>query len=83
MQDFPVVPGQRSEERPVTVHDDESVPLVALEELGQSLGVELVVAEVEGRVDGLCFFIAKESRQNGVCVRGAPRPSAVSSRRLP
>ena len=83
MQDFPVVPGERSEERPVTVHDDESVPLVALEELGQSFGVELVVAEVEGRVDGLRFFNRERKSSERVCVRGAPRPSAVSSRRLP
>ena len=83
MQDFPVVPGERSEERPITVHDDESVPLVALEELGQSLGVELVVAEVEGRVDGLCFFNRERKSSERVRVRGAPKPSAVSSRRLP
>jgi hypothetical protein len=41
-----------AEEGPVAVHDDEAELLVALEQVGQGLGVELVVAEVERGVDG-------------------------------
>ena len=39
--------------RTVTVHDDEPERLVIHEQLIQGLGVELVVAQVEGRIDGL------------------------------
>ena len=49
---LPAAAAQRAVERPVAVHDDEAEPVVGLEELAQCLGVELVVAEVERRVDG-------------------------------
>jgi hypothetical protein len=44
---------QSTEERTVTVHDDETELLVGFEQLAQGLGVELVVTKVEGGVDGL------------------------------
>lgn len=47
------VAAQGSKESTVTIHDDETELLVRLEEFRQSLSVELVVAEVEGGVDGL------------------------------
>lgn len=45
------VTGKGTEESSVTVHDDETELLVILEELRESLSVELVVAQVEGGVD--------------------------------
>lgn len=47
------VAGEGAKECAVTVHDDEAEPLVGLEQLRKSLGVELVVAQVQGGVDGL------------------------------
>ena len=40
-----------TEESSVTIHDDETELLVILEELGEGLSVEFVVAKVEGGVD--------------------------------
>mmetsp|Transcript_3732 Transcript_3732/g.13105 ORF Transcript_3732/g.13105 Transcript_3732/m.13105 type:complete len:297 (-) Transcript_3732:231-1121(-) len=53
VQDLAVVPAQGSVEGPVTVHHNEAVPLVALQELAQSVRVELVVAKVQRGVDWL------------------------------
>jgi hypothetical protein len=53
VDDLAGVTGEGTEERTVTVHDDETETGVRLEELSKSLGVELVVAKVEGGVDGL------------------------------
>jgi hypothetical protein len=53
VDDFAGVSGEGTEESTVTVHDDETETGVRLKELGERLGVELVVAEIEGGVDGL------------------------------
>ena len=50
---LPGVPLQRSEERPVSVHDDEPESVVVGEQRRQRLSVELVVAQVQRRVDRL------------------------------
>ena len=47
------VSAQSSEQGTVTIHDDKTELLVGLEQLSQSLSVELVVAQVKGGVDGL------------------------------
>mmetsp|Transcript_13143 Transcript_13143/g.55199 ORF Transcript_13143/g.55199 Transcript_13143/m.55199 type:complete len:508 (+) Transcript_13143:683-2206(+) len=48
-----VVPRERPEQTAVAVHHHEPVLVVALQELGEHLRVELVVAHVQRRVDGL------------------------------
>jgi hypothetical protein len=53
VDDLTGVAAKSSKQGTVTFHDDEAKLLVGLEQLGQSLGVELVVAQVEGGVDGL------------------------------
>lgn len=53
LADFTSVSRKSTEEGTVTVHDDETKGLVGLEQFTQSLGVELVVAKVQGGVDGL------------------------------
>lgn len=53
MDNLTGVSAQCSEEGTVTIHDDETELLVGLEQLCQSLGVELVVTQVKGGVDGL------------------------------
>jgi hypothetical protein len=53
VDDFTGVSAQSSEQSTVTIHDDETELLVRLKQLGQGLGVELVVAQVKGSVDGL------------------------------
>mmetsp|Transcript_6559 Transcript_6559/g.12000 ORF Transcript_6559/g.12000 Transcript_6559/m.12000 type:complete len:219 (-) Transcript_6559:9-665(-) len=53
MQNLAVVARERTEERAVTVHNNEAILLVTLQKLAQSLGVELIVAEIKRRVDGL------------------------------
>ncbi len=53
VNDFAGVAAERAKKRAVTVHDDESKFLVRVEKFCKSLGVELVVAEVERGVDGL------------------------------
>lgn len=53
LQDLTGVTAQGTEERTVTVHDNEAELLVRLEQLAQGLGVELVVTKVERGVDGL------------------------------
>jgi hypothetical protein len=45
------VASKRAEERAVPVHHDESEARVGLEQLGERLGVEFVVAEVERSAD--------------------------------
>ena len=40
------------EESTITIHDNEPEPVVVGEQSAEGLGVELVVAEVEGGVDG-------------------------------
>lgn len=45
------VSAQGTEKSSVTIHDDETELLIILKQLGESLGVELVVAKVEGGVD--------------------------------
>lgn len=56
LQDLTSVTAQGTEERTVTVHDNEAELLVRLEQLAQGLGVELVVAKVKRGVDGLEGF---------------------------
>ena len=53
LQDLSGIAGEGTEKGTVSVHDDEAILGVGLEQLAQSLGVELVVTEVEGGVDGL------------------------------
>mmetsp|Transcript_49516 Transcript_49516/g.138648 ORF Transcript_49516/g.138648 Transcript_49516/m.138648 type:complete len:245 (+) Transcript_49516:661-1395(+) len=53
VQDFPVVALHKAKQRAVTVHDDETEPVVALEKLREVLRVEFVVAHIHGRVDRL------------------------------
>lgn len=53
VDDLTGVAAEGTEEGAVTIHDDEAKPLIRLEQLGEGLGVELVVAEVQGGVDGL------------------------------
>jgi hypothetical protein len=53
VDDLTGISAQGSEESTVTIHDDEAELLVGLEQLGQSLGMELVVTQVKGGVDGL------------------------------
>ena len=53
VDDVSRVAAEGAEEGAVTVHDDEAELLVGLEQLGEGLGVELVVTEVQRRVDGL------------------------------
>ena len=53
MHNIASVAGQCAEEGTVSVHDDEAKLLVRLEQLAQGLGVELVVAQVQRRVDWL------------------------------
>lgn len=45
------VSAQGTEKSSVTIHNDESELLVILEQLGERLSVELVVAKVEGSID--------------------------------
>jgi hypothetical protein len=53
VNNFARVSRERAEQCTVSVHDDEAKLLVRLEQLAQGLGMELVVAEVQRRVDGL------------------------------
>lgn len=53
LQNLTSVTTEGTEERTVTVHDDETELLVRLKQLAQSLGVELVVTQVERSVDRL------------------------------
>jgi hypothetical protein len=52
LEDLASVTSDGSEEGSVSVHDDETEASVGLEELGEGVGVELVVAEVEGPGEG-------------------------------
>lgn len=53
MEDLTSVARESPKETSVSIHDDETIPVVGLQELVQRLGVELVVTQVERRVDGL------------------------------
>lgn len=53
LENFTSVTTKGTEKRTVTVHDDETELGVRLEQLAQSLGVELVVTKVKGSVDWL------------------------------
>lgn len=53
VEDLARVSRQCSKQAPVSIHDDEAVPVVGLKELVQGLCVEFVVAKVQRRVDGL------------------------------
>lgn len=53
LQNLTSVTAEGTEERTVTVHDDKTELLVRLEQLTQSLSVELVVTQVERGVDWL------------------------------
>lgn len=53
LENFTGVTAQSTKERSVTIHDNETELLVGFQELAQSLGMELVVTEVERGVDGL------------------------------
>lgn len=56
LQDLTSVTAQGTEERTVTVHDNEAELLVRLKQLAQGLGVELVVTKIKRGVDGLEGF---------------------------
>lgn len=56
MENFATGSLDRPVETAVTVHDDESERFVVHEEFVEIFGVELVVAEVEGSVDGFERF---------------------------
>lgn len=51
VQHLSVVPAQRPVQRPMPVHHNEPVPLIRLHQLTESLGVELVIAQVERCID--------------------------------
>lgn len=53
VDDISSVAAQGAEESAVSVHDDEAEGLVGFEEFAESFGVEFVVAQVEGGIDGL------------------------------
>lgn len=53
LQNLTSVTAKGTEQRTITVHDDETELLVRLEQLTQGLGVELVVTKVERGVNGL------------------------------
>lgn len=53
---FTGVAGQSTKETAVTIHDDETETGVVFEEGVECFGVEFVVAQVEGRVDGFEGF---------------------------
>jgi hypothetical protein len=53
VQDLARVAAERAKQRAVAVHDDEAILVVALQQLAERGGVELVVTHVERRVDGL------------------------------
>jgi hypothetical protein len=53
VNDFTGVAREGAEQGAVSVHDDEAKLLVRLKQLAQGFGVELVVAKVQRRVDGL------------------------------
>ena len=53
MDDISSVAAQGAEEGAVSVHDDEAEGLVGFEEFAEGFGVEFVVAQVEGGIDGL------------------------------
>lgn len=53
LENFTSVTAESTEERTVSVHDDETELGVGLEQFAQSLGVELVVTKVKGSVDWL------------------------------
>ena len=53
LENFTGVSTQGTEQRTVTVHDNETELLVGLEQLAQGLSVELVVTQVQRGVDGL------------------------------
>lgn len=50
MDDLSRVSGESSVESSVSVHDDEAELGVGLEKFGEGIGVEFVVAKVEGAV---------------------------------
>lgn len=56
LKDLTGVATESTEQSTVTVHDNETELLIGLEKLTQCLGVELVVTQVEGCVDGLERF---------------------------
>ena len=56
VEDVASVALQRAEQGAVTVHDDEAELVVVGEQLGERFRVELVVAQVERRVDGFERF---------------------------
>ena len=56
LEDFSGVATESTEEGAVTVHDDKTEALIRLKELTQGFCVELVVTEIERRVDGLEWF---------------------------
>jgi hypothetical protein len=53
---FTGVAGKSTEETAVAIHDDETETGVVFEESVECFGVEFVVAEIEGRVDGFEGF---------------------------
>ena len=53
---FTGVAGESTKETAVTIHDDEAETGVVFEEGVECFGVEFVVAEVEGRIDGFEGF---------------------------
>lgn len=56
LEDFSSIPAKRAEEGPVSIHDDETEFLIRFQQLAQCFRVELVVTEVQGRVDGFEGF---------------------------
>jgi hypothetical protein len=56
VHDLSRVSAQSTEERAVTVHDDKAELLVGFQQLTESLGVELVVTEIERCIDRLKRF---------------------------
>ena len=53
LDDVASISSERGEERPVSVHDDESESVVVGQKIGQRFSVELVIAKVERSVDRL------------------------------
>jgi len=53
VHDVPCVTTQSAEKSAVTIHDDEAKLLIRLEKLTKRFSVELIVTQIQGRVDGL------------------------------
>ena len=56
MYDVASVSCQSTKQAPITVHDDKTKARIILEKFAKRFGMEFIVTEVKGRVDGLEGF---------------------------